>query len=309
VTIPAPTMRSDFAGFLTREQSGYIFERAARMSVVMALAAQVPLGPEGKSIPVVTGKVQAGWVAEGAAKPATKAAIALKTMDPKKLAAIAVVSAEVVRANPGNYMGLLREQLAEAFGLAFDKAALHDTDAAGTVGGGPFASWLDQSTNSVEIGTAAQAAGGVHGDLTAGLGLLVNTGKRLTGFAMDDRVEPLLWGAVDSTGRPLYVDLPTDDISPSIARPGRLLGRPTFMGEGVWDSTTKTMAYGGDWSQAAWGAVGGINYAVSTEATVTINGALVSLWENNLVAIRAEAEYGFIVNDPAAFVKYVNVTP
>src|SRR5436190_22894893 len=120
-------MRSDFAGFLTREQSGYIFERAARMSVVMALAAQVPLGPEGKSIPVVTGKVQAGWVAEGAAKPATKAAIALKTMDPKKLAAIAVVSAEVVRANPGNYMGLLREQLAEAFGLAFDKAALHDT--------------------------------------------------------------------------------------------------------------------------------------------------------------------------------------
>lgn len=309
MAITAPTMRSDFSGFLTREQSGYIFERAARMSVVMRLANQVPLGPEGKAIPVVTGKVQAGWVAEGAQKPATKAAIALKTMDPHKLAAISVVSAEVVRANPGNYMGLLREQLAEAFGLAFDAAALHDTDQAGTAGAGPFPTWLDQTTNSVEIGSTTQANGGIHGDLNAGLGLLVNTGKRLTGFALDDRIEPMLWGAVDANGRPLYTDLPTDDTSGTIARPGRLLSRPSWMGEGIWSTAAKTLGYGGDWQQAAWGVVGGINYAVSTEATVTINGALVSLWENNLVAIRAEAEYGFLVNDAASFVKYVNAIP
>jgi hypothetical protein len=199
--------------------------------------------------------------------------------------------------------------LAEAFGLAFDAAALHDTDQAGTAGAGPFTTWLDQTTNSVEIGSTTQANGGIHGDLNAGLGLLVNTNKRLTGFALDDRIEPLLWGAVDNTGRPLYTDLPTDDISPSLARPGRLLARPTFMGEGVWNGTVKSMAYAGDWSQAVWGVVGGINYGVSTEATVTINGVLVSLWENNLVAIRAEAEYGFLVNDSAAFVKYVNAVP
>jgi HK97 family phage major capsid protein len=308
MAITAATMRSDFSGFLTREQSGYIFERAARMSVVMRLATQVPLGAEGKSIPVVTGKVQAGWVAEGAQKPATKAAIGLKTMDPKKLACIAVVSAEVVRANPGNYMTLVREQIAEAFGLAFDNAALHDTDAAGTAGGGPFPTWLDQTPNSVEIGSTTQANGGIHGDFVAGLGILVNTGKRLTGFGLDDRIEPLLWGAVDANGRPLYVDLPTDETSSAIARPGRVLNRPSWMGEGVWDNTAKTMAYGGDWQQAAWGVVGGINYSVSTEASVTINGALVSLWENNLLAIRAEAEYGFLVNDPASFVKYLNAT-
>jgi hypothetical protein len=45
---------------------------------------------------------------------------------------------------------------------------------------------------------------------------------------------------------------------------------------------------------------------VSTEAAVTINGALVSLFENNLVAILAEAEYGFLVNDPSSFVKFTN---
>jgi hypothetical protein len=43
---------------------------------------------------------------------------------------------------------------------------------------------------------------------------------------------------------------------------------------------------------------------VSTEATVTLGGNLVSLYENNLVAILAEAEYGFLCNDPQAFVRY-----
>jgi hypothetical protein len=76
------------------------------------------------------------------------------------------------------------------------------------------------------------------------------------------------------------------------------------MGEGLYFNTTADIyGYAGDWTQAAWGVVGGISYDVSTEATVTINGSLVSLWENNLVAIRAEAEYGWLVNDTASFVK------
>ena len=87
-------------------------------------------------------------------------------------------------------------------------------------------------------------------------------------------------------------------------RAGRLMGRPAFMGEGV--AATTTVGYAGDWTQAAWGVVGGITYNVSTEATVTINGALTSLWEKNLVAIRAEAEYGWLVNDVDAFVTYIN---
>ncbi len=39
---------------------------------------------------------------------------------------------------------------------------------------------------------------------------------------------------------------------------------------------------------------------------MTINGSLVSLWEHNLLAVRAEAEYGWLVNDVDAFVTYIN---
>jgi HK97 family phage major capsid protein len=301
MAITAPRTRADFAGFLPPEMSAPIFERAAKASVAMQLGQQIPLGPNGKSIPVVTGRLSAGWVAEGARKPASEAALALKTITPHKLATIAVVSAEVVRANPGNYMQLLRSQVAEAFAMAFDLAAFHDAGPDGTAGGGPFPTFLDQSPNSVVMGTTDQASGGIHGDFVAALSVLVASGKRLTGWGLDNTLEPALWGATDTTGRPLYVDLPTDDTSGTLARPGRLLNRPSYMGE-IMDGTD-VAGYGGDWAQTAWGVVGGITYDVSTEATVTINGALVSLFENNLVAIRAEAEYGWLVNDVAAFVK------
>jgi HK97 family phage major capsid protein len=298
MAITAATTTSDFSGFLNREQSAAIFERAARSSAVQQLAPQIQLGAAGQSIPVVTGKLSAGWVAEGAKKPASKGALALKNMDPKKLAVISVVSAEVVRANPGNYMNIVRNQVGDAFATAFDAAALHGTNT-------PFSTYVAQTTKTVELGTTTQGAGGIHGDINAGLKLLVDDGKRLSGFALDDRFEPLLNGAVDAGGRPIYIDSPlVDNAAPF--RQGRLLGRSAFIGEGVYNPTGSVLGFGGDWSQTAWGAVGGISYKVSTEATVTINGELVSLFENNLVAILAEAEYGWLVNDTAAFVEYTN---
>lgn len=297
MAVTAATVTGDFSGFLNPDQSGPIFDQAMRTSVVQMLARQVPLGANGQEIPITSTKPVAGWVAEAGQKPATKGTMALKTMTPKKLAAIAIVSAEVVRANPGNYVNLLRPQLAEAFAIAFDSAALHGTST-------PFTTYIDQTTRTVEIGTAAAAAGSVYADLNSGLSLLVNAGKRLTGFAFDTTAEPLFNAAVDTTGRPLFVDSPTIETAATV-QSGRVLGRPAFIGEGVKGATT-TIGYGGDWTQAAWGVVGGINYDVSTQASVTINGVLTSLWEYNLLAVRAEAEYGFLVNDVTAFVEYTN---
>lgn len=307
MAITAATTTGGFAGFLPAQQATDIFTRARQTSVVQQLGRQVQLGATGVDIPVITSKPSAGWVAEGGQKPATQGAMALKNMSPKKIAAIAVVSAEVVRANPGNYVNLFRDEIAEAFAVAFDAAALHGTST-------PFTTFIDQSTKSVELGTSTAGAGSTYADINAGLKLLVDDGKRLTGFAFDLRAEPVLNAAVDTTGRPLFIDSPLSEPNP-VVRPGSLLGRPAFMGEGIstavvtgTPNTGGIVGYGGDWSQVAWGTVGGITYDVSTEATVTVNGVLTSLWERNLVAIRAEAEYGFLVNDVAAFVKYANAT-
>lgn len=298
MAITAATKTSDFSGFLNREQSEAIFEKAAQQSVVQQLAPRVPLGINGQSIPVVTGKVSAGWVAEGAQKPASSGSMALKTMDPKKLAAIAVVSAEVVRANPGGYMDLLRPQIAEAFAVAFDAAALHGTSS-------PFTTNIDTGSSTQEFTGTTPAFTAVYDDINAGLATLVNAGKEPNGFAWDRRMEPVLNAAKDTAGRPLFLDATYTDLAGPI-RAGRMLGYPAYIGKGIYAATPKIYGYLGDWTQVAWGAVGGISYKVSTEATVTINGTLTSLFENNLVAILAEAEYGFLVNDAASFVKYTN---
>lgn len=305
MAITAATKLSDFSGFIKADAALPYFDQARKSSTVMQLARQIPLGINGQEIPYSVTKATASWVAEAGQKPATKSTIALKTISPKKLAAIAVVSAEVVRANPGNYMEVLRADIAEAFAVAFDAAALHGTNT-------PFGAYIDQTGKSVELGTTAKASGGVYGDIVAGLKLLVDDGKKLNGFAFDAVVEPTFLGAVDNNGRPLFVDTPLDETTAAIT-PGRLIGRRAFLGDNVATpvvsgspNTGGIVGYGGDWSQVVWGAVGGISYNVSTEATVTINGNLVSLWENNLVAILAEAEYGLLINDTAAFVKYTD---
>lgn len=297
MAITAATLSSDFAGFLTPRQAAPIFDVARRTSVVQQLAQQVPLGPNGEAIPIVTGKPVAGWVAEGAQKPASEGARELITMSPEKLACIAVVSAEVVRANPAGYMDDLRADIGEAFAIAFDAAALWGTST-------PFASYLDETTKTVEIGTAAQANGGVYGDIVAGLDALVSDGRKLTGFAFGLGAEPLFLAQTDTTGRPLFIDSPPTEGMVDGQMRGRVIGRPAILDEAVDHATD--VGFGGDFRKVAWGVVGGITYDVSTEATVTINAALVSLWENNLVAIRAEAEYGLVIADVEDFVKYEN---
>ena len=299
------TKTSDFAGFLKPDSAANYFDQARKSSSVMSLARKVPLGINGEEITYFTAKATASWVSETGLKPTSESALALKSFKPYKIAAISVVSAEVVRANPGNYMQILRDDISEAFAIAFDTAVLHGTAT-------PFGAYIDQTTKTVELGTTTKANGGVYGDIVAGLKLLVDDKKKLNGFAFDKVVEPAFLGAVDNNGRPLFIDTPLEDTA-SVITPGRIIGRKSVLGDNIatavvagTPNTGGIVGYGGDWSQLVWGAVGGITYDVSTETSVTIGGVLTSLWEHNLVAIRAEAEFGVLINDVESFVKFTD---
>ena len=281
----APTTTSAFAGFIKPAQAQNYFEKARYASSVMQLARQVPLGASGQEIIVPTGKATAGWVSEGQKKPTTETSIGVKGFTPHKIAAISVVSAEVVRANPGNYMQLLQDEIAQSFAEAFDAAALH--------GDGPFAASVSDTTKSVSLSP------GAYDGVVEALDVLAKDGKKLNGFAFDRVVEATFLGEKDGVDRPLFVDTPLENTASAVT-PGRIIGRSSFLGDGV--AKNDVVGFAGDWSQLVWGTVGGIKFDVSTQATVTLDGSLVSLFENNLVAIRAEAEYGLLINDVEAFV-------
>lgn len=299
MAITAAKKLADFSGFIKPELAGPIFNEAAKGSAAMSLIRKVPLGASGQAFPIVTSKPTANWTAEGAQKHTTEAGLGLVKMEPKKLTAIAVASQEVIRANPGGYSETLAGLLADAFARAFDLAIFHNKGGDGN-GTSPFETTLAATTKSVTLGAAAGT--NTYDDLVKAMSLnLQGTPKKqVTGFAFDTGFEIDLLNAKDTAGRPLFAEAAYTGAVPAL-RSGSVLGRTTYMHENV--GLDKTVGFAGDWSKCAWGTVGGITMDISTEATVTIGGQLVSLYENNLVAVRAEAEYGFAVADKEAFVK------
>lgn len=296
---PVTTADSD-AELLPRDVSQMIFEEAERGSAIQRLAPSQPLPDNGVAIPVLTGEPTAAWVTEGAKKPVSDATLGVKLMDPKKIAVIVPFSDEFLRTDRTNLPETLRDKIAGAFARAFDKAAIVATT-------GPFTLGLSSTTNAVELGTTTTANGGLDGDIVEGMRQVAADGYRVTGFAADVTQEPEFLDARDTTGRPIYLDNPREG---SIGN--TLKARPLAYGEGIATPPSGTPTaddgirfIGGQWNQAAWGSGGQIEYDVSDSATLELaDTSLLHLWQQNLVAIRAEAFYGWVVADVDAFVKY-----
>ena len=183
MAITAPMKLSDFSGFISPNEAAPIFDDAQYMSAAQSLFRRIPLGASGEAIPVITSKPTANWVNEGEKKPATNMGFDKINVEPKTLAAIAVMSSKVVRANPANVTQQIRRGLSEAFARAFDYAVFHDLGGDGT-GTSPFDVSLSQATKSVTVGTTTQANGGIHGDTVAALELMVKDGERLTDLVL-----------------------------------------------------------------------------------------------------------------------------
>lgn len=295
------TLPTRGGSLLPRQLTDMLFEDVARTSVVQQLARRQPLPVSGVAIPITTGKPTASWVAEGTRKPVSDGTLDVKLMDPKKVATIIVFSDEFTRGDTTGLFNRIREQGREAIADAFDAAAIHGTNT-------PFANYIAETTKQVELGNAAANTGGIYRDLVDGLTLLTEDRKRLTGWAADPLFEPIALGAVDTTGRPLMVDVGGDGIT------RRLLGRPVGFGEGVSGADPNALAdirlVGGDWRKVVYGVGRDITFTISREASIEMipgdANSIVHLWQDNLVAVRIEAEYGLVIGDVESFVYFTD---
>lgn len=299
-----------FEGFIPPEMSAPIFQQAVRQSVAMQLVPQTPLGPTGKQFPVFTGTPAAEWVSEAGAKPISTGSVSMRNFRPEKIAGIFVVSAELVRSNPAGFIQNMRSKMAESFAVAFDNAFFHGTGSGSSTS--PFSQNLDQTTKVVELGTASVDDGGIWQDFVSGMRLLVQDPvkkRQFRGIALDDTVEPDLMGAVDGNGRPLFVESPYTGDIPAV-RTGSLMGRRLRLTSDL-QGDSDFVGYMGDFSKAVWGVVGGITWDSTDQTSLPIGpeGEMVSLWQHNLLAVRAEAEYGFLIDDPQDFVKFSIAEP
>lgn len=291
LTNPVDTNRGTTGIQLPPQLSSEIWAGAQEESAVMRLAQPIALPGSGITIPVITGDASADWTAETAEKPVSNSTFSAKAMTPYKLAVIELFSNEFRRDLNALYAELVR-RLPAAIGKKFDETVFN-----GTAPGSNF---------DVLTGSTAVAIGGTgtYGKLVTALETIATTDAELTGWAISPQAEALLLKATDGNDRPLFIPNANDDRAIN-----NLLGARVERSRRVFKAgTPNVIGFAGDWSQARYGVVDGINIAISEEATINTGTELVNTWQRNMFAVRVEAEVGFVVRNAAAFVKLTDAS-
>lgn len=274
-TTPVDINRGTEGLTLPKDVSDVVIQGAIAESAIMKLAQRVYLPGRGLAIPVITGDPTVSIVNEACEKPISNSTFATKNMVPKKFAVIEVFSNEFRRDMPALYDALIG-RLPGAIAKAFDKQALTETALTG------FDSLKLAKTISEGSTYAEKIANGIKA--------IAADGYRMNGIAASALAEAEIQTAVNGLGMPLFVENIQD------GKLGRIYGAD------VVPCAAISGLVAGDWSKAYFGIVDGISIEFSDQATLNDgNGGMVSLWQRNCFAVRAEIEASFILADDDAF--------
>ena len=284
--MPISTYRGDIT--LPAEISQEIMQKTQGASAVMQLARQVALPGRGLQIPVITSDPSAAWVDETDAKAVSNPGLSTKLMQAYKLAVIVPFSDEFRRDAAALYDALI-SRLPGALALKFDQTVI------GAVAkpGANFDNFAGCTTQSLVASVGHTAYDG----LVAAFTDIATANGSLNGFALSPAGEGLLLAATDSDGRPLFINSAAEGAVP------RILGARTVEGRGLYKAgaaaagsssgSPALVGVAGDWTQAMYGTVEGVQIRFADQTGLTINSTQINLWEHNMFAVRAEIEVGF----------------
>lgn len=227
------------------------------------------------------------WVGEGQAKPLTKFDFERKTLEPLKVANIAVATMEVIRNSSPAADGIIRDQLAAALRERLDIDFIDPAKAA--VAGVSPASILNGVAGIPSSGNTAD-------DVRADIRALFNAF-----IAANNAPTSGVWLMPATTA--LALSLMQNPLGqaefPGISMTGgELFGLPVIVSEYIPTSSAGAVVALVNASDIYLGDEGGVDLSMSTEASLQMDNApdnpttastvLVSLWQRNLVGFRAE---------------------
>lgn len=264
---------------LPSDISNEIMQKVQEESAIMRLARRIALPGRGVTIPVITGDPTAAWVAETGAKPVSNGTPGTKLMQAFKIAVIETFSKEFIRDVPALYDALVA-RLPAALGGLFDSTIIGATAAPSATNFDTFASCTAQSIQNASNGTYL-------GIVAADADIAANGGV-MNGLALGAQARALLLTALDSTNRPLFLASANDGVV------DKVLGVPTYFNKNLYKSgSPAVVGIAGDWSQAMYGTVEGVEISVTDTASLTSGNTTINLWQQNMIAVRAEIEVGF----------------
>ena len=273
---------------LPSDLSQEVIQKTQDESAIMRLARPIALPGRGVTIPVITGDPEAAWVAETASKPVSNGTPATKLMTAYKIAVIETFSKEFVRDAQALYDALV-ERLPKSLAAVFDSTVVGATQAPGN-NFDTFASCTAQSILNANNGT--------YLGLVAADGDIAAHGGIMNGLALSAQAKSLLLSAVDTTNRPLFLASAKEGVV------DKVLGVDTYFNKNIYKAgtpgtsgTPAVVGVAGDWSKALYGTVAGVEIGVTDTATLTVGSGTsatqLNLWQQNMVAVKAEIEVGF----------------
>lgn len=260
---------------LPSELSTEILQHTQEQSAVMQLSRQIALPGRGITIPVITGDPEAQWVKETENKPVSKGTMGTKLMTPYTLAVIVPFSNQF-RRNAESLYDALVSRLPRALAKKFDATVFGGA----TKPGDNFDTFKDATAKDISKSAYTNLVD-VEADIADHNGIL-------NGFVLSPKGKAILLKAVDANKRPLFVDSVADNGIPMI------LGAPARQSKGAYIAgTPNVVGFAGDWTQALYGTVEGVQVSLSDQASLEDGDKQINLWQRNMFAVRAEIEVGF----------------
>lgn len=271
--------------------SSQILQKTQESSTVMQLARQIALPGAGLQIPVITADPEASWVSETGLKPVSFPGVDKKVMQGHKLAVIVPFSEEFRRDAKALYDALIA-RIPNVLAEKFDK----------TVYFGPTGGSLANFDNMSGV-TAVSLQSSVYSGLVTADINISEEGGTISGYVFSPQGRGMLLSALDGQNHPLFTNSVSESAVP------RILGAPTHFTKGAYKAGSAAagstaavpdvIGFAGDWNHAMYGIVQGLDISISDQATLTYTNAsgqtvTINLWQQNMFAVRAEIEVGFV---------------
>lgn len=271
--------------------SSEILQKTQESSKIMQLARQISLPGAGLQIPVITSDPEASWISETGTKPVSFPGLDKKIMQGHKLAVIVPFSDEFRRDAAALYDALVA-RLPGVLAKKFDN----------TVFFGPSSGSLANFDNLSAVTAVSLQSSVYAGLVSADINISEQSGT-INGYVFSPQGRGMLLNAVDGQGRPIFINNISEGAVP------RILGAPTHFGSAAYKAGSAAsgsdaavpdvVGFAGDWTHAMYGIVSAMNVSVSDQATLTYTDenaqtVTINLWQQNMFAVRAEIEVGFV---------------
>jgi HK97 family phage major capsid protein len=287
----ADISRVDAAGLLADQNINEILQEAAQSSAALATFRTVRMGTQIAQLPIMTVLPVAQWVnGDTGTKPTSEQAWEKKQLTAEELAVIVPIPENVFDDTSFGVWEEVRPRVAEALGAALDAAVFFGTNAPASFDDSLF----EGATSAGQIVTEGDGVD-LADDINLTWAEVEAVGFDVNAQYASRRIRYRLRGLRDDNNQPIYLESLRSDGSDR-----SLMGEQiTWVQNGAWDSDQATLI-AGDRTKAILGIRQDVTYKISDEATLTDGNGNVtfSLYEQDMVALRAKFRCGFVVADP-----------